>query len=365
MNATLRNRVIAGCLALLAAPLFAQTAEQTTNEQILKELQAMRDIQQQTLDRLTLIGAILGAPDKAEHPAPGGWARQGPDTVKLAKIILPENPTEQQVRDYVNAIIEATEGQNTFGPNDPQMRKFMAVGPANMKALIQPLRDETAGQAQHYIISAIERLAEDEHKDLIVGALPFAHDLAQIVVKKRWQNDARPALLEVMKEQPDYLPTEWINAVASFKDPATYDGLMWYLVNGANGSWTYKAVSGLPGFDAEKGVKERWQRVKDEGHPWEEREAAALAVAVGDLDALRAEFDFLDDEEQDNFGPAENSPARIIRRYTDARGKREEMQKWYKENKAFLVFDKEAKKFKVVPPAVLPGGQAPAAPNAE
>jgi hypothetical protein len=358
----MRSLVFAAGLILFAAPVFGQKTEATGNEAILQKLEATLKVQADLVERLRIaeanqreiaerlsrIEAKLENAPKAE--AIPNFQGRGPDEEALAKITLPENPTKEQVRKYVSDIAAVSQKQNSFSSDDPQVEMLMKVGPANLDVLLDSLSGNRRriGNMSFYIMPAVKGLAGNEHKEMILKHLAQQPELAEIVLGQGWAADARDVLTEGLRAKRRDLPSDWIKAVASFKDPATYDALKSYLANGNNPAETYKDIKDLPGIELSQEVAESWERVKDEQNPWEVQQMAGIAMEYGRLDALEQEVQLLGGDQQRQFGfMPDMNPRRLILRYTDARGTPDEIRKWYEENKSRLVFDKAAKKFVV------------------
>jgi hypothetical protein len=174
------------------------------------EVQALTARIQDLEARLTVFDAAL----KAVPPRRDGEANY----VLLATIILPENPTRAQVQEYVQRIADATRGQTRFSySGDPQAAMLTKVGAAHLDILLN-----TSGwDLRHYVTGAVATLATDEHKALILAKLPEMRDLASVVLKRQWQNDAKDILRRGL-EQETNLPSEWIRAAIRTGDPALH-----------------------------------------------------------------------------------------------------------------------------------------------
>ena len=82
---------------------------------------------------------------------------------------------------------------------------------------------------------------------MILSELDGRHDLAELIVKFKWQEDARKTLMRGLGRN-DYLPGDWIKAVAMLEDTATYPALQEFLANGANPATTYDHIKDLQGL---------------------------------------------------------------------------------------------------------------------
>jgi len=340
-------------ILLVPGPIaFAQEQTAPTNAEILKELRELR----KAVDELTKKVDALGAKQEAKKPdeeaaaeaelrggeGPEDFTSRGPDLKALREIKLPENPTKDQVKEYISKIAAASRNQNTFSSDDQQVNMLIGVGPENLDLLIQAARRQ--GPASYYIVPAIVRLAREEDKKRILEALPYTHDLVEVVLNRGWEEDAREILLAELRGGPQYLPPQWIQALANLRDPNTYQDLKNFLINGGNRYSTYEAIKDLPGIDLTQAVAGAWKAAKGEGR-WEAPYMAPAALEYGQKDALEFVINSLGRSDRD-AGYVQEA-RQLIMQYTDARGSNEEIRKWFAANKDKLVFDPAARKYRV------------------
>ncbi len=182
------------------------------------------------------------------------------EKLKTQKAIhLPENPTEEQARDYVKQVLQEI-NKNIISDDINEQRKLllMRVGAKNLGILIEHLDYEKRGKTHRLVLDATVRTAKDENKELILRCLNREPELARIVVKRNWANDAKKTLLTRLAEQPSYLPPEWIEAIVQMRDPATYADLMNYYLNCDYPHRVYELLSTLPDFDLHPATVELW-----------------------------------------------------------------------------------------------------------
>ncbi len=260
----------------------------------------------------------------------------------LDKISLPDNPTKKDILKYFREIARATQNQRSFSESDPQVYMLLEVGHENLEYLVSYNADHMVDM---YFTAAIKELAQDEDKELILSYLPRKRDLVKVVVAKRWEEDAKQILTSELAELPQYLPTSWVSAVASFDDPCTYDNLKNFLIYGSNRSWTFKAIKNSTSIDDLKDtVDEAWQNAKKSRSEWDKNSFAPIAASYGHVDALEVIVNSLDSPSSD---PSVYQPRKQIFQYTEIRGTNDEIRKWFKKNQSNLIFDKEIEKFKI------------------
>ncbi|MCP3887733.1 MAG: hypothetical protein GY702_02510 [Desulfobulbaceae bacterium] len=300
-------------------------------KQLLIEInQKLGDDQQKTTTTNT--GAI------DNYQANFGFREKGADIDELNKIILPENPSQKQVKDYIRKIGVVSAKQRSYSERDPQVYLLSQIGNENLELL---LKANLNHQSKFYAIPAITDLVEAKDKDLILKYLPFNKDLVKVVIQNNWEKDAKLILYNELREVPHYLPTEWIRAITNLEESCIYDDLKQYLILGSNKSWTYETIKMLPDIELEDAIFEAWQNAKRE--KWSRTSFAPIALAHGHSDAFPIIIESLDSAPNDH--DAVRHPRKHILQYTYARGSNDDLRNWYSENKDNLEFDKEKGKY--------------------
>ena len=261
------------------------------------------------------------------------------DPAVLAKIVLPPNPTKAQITDYINKILTASKNQNSFSNQDIQVEMLAKVGEDNLDLLIAALPRDSH---KFHTIYTIKQLASAKSKAAILKYLDRYPDLVDAVVINGWEKDAREILLAKLNTRPQYLPTNWIQAVKNLKDPKAYPGMIEYFIYGTNKSFTYEQIKNLSGINLNGAVADAWDMARMD-QDWGKFSMAIIAVRYGHLDALET---LIDNQKNQNQYLRGNIRQAILNN-SDASGSAEEITRWFQKNKADLVFDPITRKFKV------------------
>ena len=267
--------------------------------------------------------------------------KEKPDLELLSKITLPKKSTKQQVRDYITSISLASRNQQNYQASDPQVSMLVEVGHKNIDELLFATRGTDFSQL--YTIAAIKALVKNEDKAKIIAALDEHPRLVEVITAKGWAKDARLVLVKKLRQNSNYLPYEWIAAVASLEDPSTYDDLLNYLKNGTNKRLTYKYIARLPGIDLTQAVPIAWEKAR--GDKYEIVDLTEAALSVGYLPALDFVVETLDNN--NGLHPSQYSPRALMFQFTAIQGSNEELKKWYEANRTSLRFDTGLKRFVV------------------
>lgn len=279
----------------------------------------------------------------------------GPDVEALAKIQLPPNPTREQAAQYLRQVLKASQVQRTYSDADPQVEMIARVGREHLDVLL-------ASDDMRYVPKAVESLVTDADKDRVIAALRRNVHLFPVVRRRGWERDAHAVLVEGMRGRTDYLPTEWVDAVAGSGDPAAYPLVREYLARGMNPSWTYKSAARIPGVDLDEWVRYAWSRRRPGGFrlslltdPTAAIDFAPTAAAHGHADALAYMFRVLGDRSADEW--RRRSARDAVVALTDAQGTDADLAGWYEQNNGRLVWDGPTKRYVVradTQPSTLP-----------
>lgn len=253
----------------------------------------------------------------------------------LNRIQWPEHPAPEDVREYIQAIDRASSGQQRWGSDDRQVAMLKKIGSEHALLLAETTPDS------YYLRFALPALITDEHQTWVMDHLRAYPWLAEVVWKNGWAEAARPVLLRGLKERWDDLPQAWIKAVASFEDPATYQDLVNYFVNGDNREATYRLLRKLPGIDLDDAVSQAWKNAKYEPD-FKTRDLLPVAIAHGHIDALRIGILDMPDS---SFG--DDSIRKTIREHTGLDLPDDEIQDWFRENEKKLRFENTTRLYRV------------------
>ena len=266
------------------------------------------------------------------------FRREGANFEKLDKISLPENPTKDQLIEYIRKIGLASSAQNIYSESDPQVFMLTKIGTENLELL---LKTNFNHQTEFYAIPAITRLTQQKDKELILKYLPFKKELVKVVIQKGWEEDAKMILYNELRQIPHYLPTEWIKAIVNLQQSCVYEDLKQYMILGSNKSWTYEAIKMLPDIELDNAVVQAWENAKRD--KWSRSSFAPIALAHGQSDALSVIIESLDSSP--NNHNAVRHPRKHILQYTYATGSNNDLRSWYNDNKRNLFFDADKRKY--------------------
>ncbi len=264
----------------------------------------------------------------------------------------PENWTKKQVKNYVLAILSFAQRQPPGPDGDPRIGAIRAVGSENVDVLINLLPSENPGIWPSYsrlrtdwcLVMAIEQLACDKNKKIIVKSLRENPKLIDVVLQKDWVQEARKPLVDEFLKSPLNVSLQWVVAVARLQDPRTYEKLRQRLVHGRNRRIVYMALKKIPDIKLEGAVSDAWEWCKREGNCFS---FCLIPLSLGDARALELAMEILKSDDARKQEYSLDRFAKFLGRYTEAKGSPTDILKWYDENKERLFFDKKDRVWRV------------------
>ena len=210
MLKTLLYGMILPGIFLIAGCQSGNEVLEQQNAQILSELrklnQQLSGIQKKMQEEPAL------AFSSVKYPYNSTSAR-GANLALLAKIKrLPENPTDDQIVKYVQQIIAATAGQNSYSMTDPQVGMYKLIGTGHLKVLL-PFLDGGTFNAFYHLKEAMPDLVEEKDKPLIKSSLIQYPKLLDTVVKKGWSREFKKEILKLLESTTNSSPFHTLRMV--------------------------------------------------------------------------------------------------------------------------------------------------------
>ncbi len=265
----------------------------------------------------------------------------------LDRISLPLNPSVEEIRMYIQAIIRASTGQTSWGSNDRQVAMLRAVGPEHVRLLFEEYTEAqllygsiVPGHLQY----AASTLISEQDKNWVIRRLLQYPWLSEQVWNNGWAPDARDELLTGIQEMT-HVPEYWYLAVASLKEPSTYHHITDYFV--AHGSARmYESIRELEGIDLDSVVAKAW-RSATYNDTYAVKRMVPVAIAYGHMDALRTGIiEILKTEH--SCAKCKGGPVmRAVEKHTGIKGDADAIIAWFKENETKLVYDVQTQMYDV------------------
>ena len=282
-----------------------------------------------------------------------GFQRVPPDRDKLSKIQkLPENPTDQQIVEYIRQIREASIGQNTFSSNDPQIALYERIGPGHLRLLLPYLRND-GYHSPFYLHIVLPKLVGEADKELVRRSLKQYPILIRCVVRHGWLKEMKKEILSLLKQPAaTNLPVGEIrNCIPDLvQSPDELKIVTDVYIHNLNGSVLLNGLKKLPGADIRKLVNQAWtetQKNPSHEHAMITRAKDAIRDGSPNIEAVRYLLVLLmtsDNPVIQNFRTQQIAPFLTTRCdfpiYDPPR-----LREWYGKNADRIIFDPVKNKY--------------------
>lgn len=262
--------------------------------------------------------------------------RNSPDIDKLYAVKFPEKPTKYSIAAYIQYIYAISRLQKRHLRSDPQVSLLMQIGEEHLDVLIKETHSHVGWS--NYGLEAIKKLATEQHKQDIFKALKTYSKYAEVIYLNRWHFEIQDELINGLRNNRGYMPSEWIKSVSEFDREDAKKVLIEYLKYGWNNHSTYNIVSGLNNIDEELSIAlpVAWETARENNkHAMAELTSKVLALGY------QPAFKFLMLSLVDNAGMKKHwyNAHDLALRYTDQTGTPQEILAWYKRNQSRIYFN--------------------------
>ncbi len=341
--------LLSGCSTRNDEQLGALTDIRKQLEQSNKQLeQSNKQLEDVNKKLVQLETAVKAMPGRGLVGASAGFQMQRADPAELAKIKLPQNPTEEQVTEYIQKIQSASLNQNSFSSSDPQVAMFAKIGPGHLKT-VMPFLSEN-GRGVFHLRYALPKLVGKSDKEFVLKNLAQYPQLMTSVLDNGWYPEGRKAVLEAMENTRSFHEFERVIAqmIANSEDQKALVKI--FEKNPSSGALGSR-IETFPDVDFGKLAETVWKKNRFNQNTWEILPFAVFAVKNGNKDA----FPFLFSQMlvQGTRGDGQIyvpgyqgiSLPYFINDLLDRDTDMKETCAWYNKNAERLVFDKKKMKY--------------------
>lgn len=274
-------------------------------------------------------------PDTRGLP-PFDQRRNSPDLESLLAVKFPQAPNVGNVTAYIQRIYHISRLQKQHLGSDPQVTMLLQVGDKFLHLLIRETNSHVGWH--NYGIEAIKQLAKERHKAQIVDAMKRYSKYASVLYAKGWHHEFQQRLIDGLRNNRGYLPSDWIRAVAEFERDDAREVLIEYFKYGWNGHITYKYIAALEGIEDSlaSAIPIAWENTGNT-NKYARGELTPRALEQGYKPAFR----YLMSELKQNGARAKYSmdAYSLAQRFTGQSGSPEEILNWYRNNQPEIKFD--------------------------
>ncbi len=270
-------------------------------------------------------------------------SRRG-NLARLAKIEkLPPNSTEEQVKEYISQIVQASTGQHSYSSSDIQVKMFKAIGKGHFKAIIELLKTDDFRHAFH-LRQALPELADEKDKDEIIKNMEIIPELAPIAIKMGWGDEYKDKLWDIMERGENIWELQRVIGPL-IKTDKDRERVIKVYINGRNSTELFESIKSFPNVDLADVTTRAWD-VQKYAQEWQRNKYAMDAAENGNVDALGTLIISLNTRGSNLLNSGQNIGARLMK-LTKQPLIPQELYDWYSSNKDKLYFDKETGTFKV------------------
>jgi hypothetical protein len=347
LKTLLYGMILPGILLIAGCQSGNEVLEQQ-NAQILSELrklnQQLSGIQKKMQEEPAL------AFSSVKYPYNSTSAR-GANLALLSKVKkLPEKPTDDQIVKYIQQIIAATAGQNSYSMTDPQVGMYKLIGTGHVKVLL-PFLDNNIFNASYYLKEAMPDLVEEKDKPLIKSSLIQYPNLLNTVVKKGWPREFKKEIFKLLESTTNSSPFHTLHMVVPSlaETPEDIQKLIDIYISNPVAAPLIQSLLVIPKINIHDIVNKAWDKSNTgSGYPqryWK-REKAIAAVRYGN-NVSAAKYLLQQIIASDPNNPYESQTA-----ITVLAGKsdfpvfdKNNLEKWYRKNADKISYDEKTGKF--------------------
>lgn len=269
---------------------------------------------------------------------------RGIDPVKIAAIApLPEKPTDAQILSYIAAIKDASAGQNSYSPDQPQVALYRKIGPGHLKLLLP----EIPGSPRNYnLLYALPELVGPADKEAALAALPTAPELITSVLKNGWAKEQKKVVFAILTEGRFYnLYDQKKTILALAETDEDRRLLLDAFVRNAYLNYLFDDLSRLPGVNPVELANRAWEQQRFSNDDFQRSQIALLAAKNGNVDALGYLINKIATKTREGYLD-DNIPI-FIAISTGQSLQPDKLLNWYGENRDKLVWDPATKRYLV------------------
>ncbi len=345
------------CIALLSGCSPRKDEQLRVLTEIRSQLEQSNKQLENVNKKLALLETEIKNLQRRGGMASPGFQTLRSDPVALAKIKLPENPTDIQVTEYIQKIQGASANQNVFSTTDPQVAMYAKIGPGHLDVVMSALMTM---QNPIHLRYALPKLVGKSDKDFVLKNLPQYPQLITSVFENGWFPEARKTVIEAMENTQSFHEFERVVPLM-IATPEDQKALVRIFQNNPSAGGLAARIETFPDIDFGKLAETAWKKHRFSQRPWEILPYAVFAVKNGVKDA----FPYLFSQSLGQApgrqyhvpGYAGISLPYLINELLDRDTELKETFAWYNKNAGRLVFDRQKMKYVLSGAGTTPAGE--------
>lgn len=267
-----------------------------------------------------------------------------PEASSVQDIVLPDDPTREQVEAYMAKLREHAEKVRSFSSNDPIVDKIKAVPDEHFDLVVDEIVKRT--RMRYFVNYALREVDKELLRHRFIESMQRSDAAIEIIVMNGWTQDIKSQVIERLETADGSLSLAWFQAAVEIGDPSLYPKLHEVTINSRMAGQFINTLNALPDYDLANTVNTCWKRASSGKLSISQSSLALQAAEFGNVDALGYLISQL------RYTPSYTSSSisffnRRLNalRFIQFRGTNEEIIEWYESNKERLVFDHFTKQF--------------------
>lgn len=272
-----------------------------------------------------------------------------PATPDITSIVLPENPSREQVETYIADLRGVAEKLESLSSADPTVDRLMVFPSEHFDLVLEQVAQRT--RMFHYVENALRRMDADALRKGCVAAVNRTEsDIAlNMIILSGWTKDIQSVIETRLKRDGGEISLLWFQAAVDLGDPTLYLKLNEATINSPLASQFIDILKSLPDYDLTETVNACWERANNGRLAISPSTLALQFAQLGNVQALGILISKLPPASRSPYVSRNAYVPRLsVLKLIDMRGSNIEIQAWFKANKDKLAFDRFSQRF-VIP----------------
>ncbi|MFK7788528.1 MAG: hypothetical protein AB8C95_03400 [Phycisphaeraceae bacterium] len=277
---------------------------------------------------------------------PKNEVKPEPTTPDITSIVLPANPSRDQVETYIADLRGVAEKLESVSSADPTVDRLMVFPSEHFDLVLEQVAQRT--RMFHYVENALRRMDADDLRKGCAAAVNRTESAIALnmIILSGWTKDIQSVIETRLKSDGGEISLLWFQAAVDLGDPALYPKLHEATINSPLASQFIDILKSLPDYDLTKTIDACWERANNERLSISPSSLALQFAELGNVEALGTLIAQLPKASRLPYIRRNAYSLRLnVLQLIDTRGSNVEIQEWYAANKDQLAFDRLSQRF--------------------
>lgn len=272
-----------------------------------------------------------------------------PATPDITGILLPKNPSREQVETYIAELRGVAAKLDRVSSVDPTIDRLVVFPSDHFDLVLEEVAQRTP--MYFYVENALRRMDADSIRKGCVAAVNRTESeiALNMIILSGWTNDIQLAVQKRLKKDGGDINLLWFQAAADLGDSSLYPQLHDATINSPLASQFIDILKSLPDYDLTKTVDACWDRANNGRLEISPSSLALQFAELGNVQSLGNLISGLPPVSRNAYVRRNAYTPRLsVLRLIDTRGSNVEIKAWFEINKDKLAFDRFRQRF-IVP----------------